>query len=67
MAENGQIIFETQAELDEVIKNRLDRAKAKWNEQEETYKKKISELEDSIKSNEAKFKEQTEKLQSHDR
>lgn len=66
MAEEKQIVFETQAELDEVITNRLDRAKAKWNEQEEGYKKKIAELESNIKANETKYQEQDQKLKSHD-
>lgn len=59
-------VIETQEQLDELIKDRLDRQKAKFNDVEENYKKEIESLKANIQANESKFKEANDKLQSHD-
>ena len=59
-------VIETQEELNEVIKDRIEREKAKRQEQEESYKKEIESLKAEITARDTTITEQLEKLQGHD-
>ena len=59
-------VIETQEELNEVIKERIEREKAKRAEQEESYKKEIESLKAEITARDSTITQQNEKLQGHD-
>ena len=59
-------VIESQEELDSIVKDRLDRAKAKSDEAEGKLKEKITKLEGELEASVSKANALSEKLQGHE-